>query len=374
MNIPLDSARIDSLSLAIPKEEITIIDQNICSRVMTYFVDTGELEKTLPQPPKPYILEYDDIRVRLKWMQRVHLNNKLKEYLVITVSSKLLRERYFQGITSWNIKYIYYELMSWKIFECSEESFLNGEASDVDICINYNISQEAFIRTNKKIISLAKPGFNRYFNWFCKKKTNSDIIINLGLDINSRSKAKPSTPYIKHYYKTVELLTKSFQFFNTFLAKQFQPNCQTLNNLARIEYTVKGYNHRRRLVNRGLLPDNLKTLNDWLEMDSKALNKVVYSGFEDYIYIPDRELKEIDVKDLSPTDIVILRLIEKVINFGGDEQDILEVIHDFQPKPKTRCKTKLKKLLKHLKTQNLSIENQIQKNEEINSFFDRLKR
>ena len=369
--IPIDTAHIDSLSLSIPKEDITVIDKNLCRRIVTYYYDTDDFDDLL-QNPKPLVFQKNGITIRLKWLNLIQPNGTSKEYLNITLSSKLLLGRYFQGITIYNVKYAFFELMSLKVFSCTLDQFLNGQVSDVDICINYNISQESFIRTNQKIISLAKPGFSRYFNWFCKKKRNSDMIINLGLDINSREKAKPSTPYLKHYFKTVELLTKSFDFYDMFLAQELDSKNCSINNLARIEYTIKGHKHKSRLIKRGLLPYSYKTLKELLFVKEENLRKIVYSGFEDYIYIPQRETFTRDVKELSPTDIIMLRFMEKLIHKGYEEIDILEVVSDFETKQKSRSKSKLKKLLKHLRTSNLSVDTQLKNNEEINNFFNKL--
>lgn len=369
--ILLDTPLIDSFSLAIDKNNIKILDHNFCSRILTYYYDTDEFGDEL-EKPKPLIHTYDGITLRFKWASLFNSEQVQRECLVITVSAKLLRERYFQGITCYNVEFVYMELMSRKVFYCSFEDFKKGLVSDLDVCINYRISQEAFIRTNQKIMGLARPGYNKFFNWFCEKKRSSGLITNLGLDINTRHKAKPSTPYLKHYYKTIELTTKSFEYYDKFLRQSLDEKGESIQNLARIEYTIKGSKHKTRLIKKKLFPAGISTLENYLNVPSTAYGKVIYSGFHDYINKPEYDVTERIISEMSPTDNILLDYQQLIIALGGTEDDLFTTMHRYTGVQKSRVKTKINGIYTHLKTHNLSVENQLEKNAEINAFFDRL--
>lgn len=369
--IPLETPKIDSFSLAIDRSKIEIMNKNITSKVLLYYYDTEDWDDEL-QNAKPFVYQYCGITIRLRFATRMQSQGVTKEFLIVTISSKILRERYFQGITLYNIKYIYFELMSLNVFRCSMQDFMESLVSDVDVCIDYRITLDSFIRTNKKIMSYALTGYNKFFNWFEKKKRG--IFTNVGLDINTRQKARPAHPYIKNYFKSVELTQKSWEFYKEFLKPIFDKNAVSINDLGRMEYTIKNSRHKQRLLKKNLLPYEFKTLKDLLRIEKSYLKRIIYSGFEEYMHLPDYEnSKEVEIKDLSPTEVALLIYQQKIIALGGTESAIFSPLENFTGTQKSRLKSKLEKIYTHLKTQNLSLKNQVQQNEEVNNFFERFR-
>lgn len=389
MLIPIDTPAIDSFSLTIPKDKIKIIDERFCSRIVVYYCDADDYEtdednKIIEHPPKPFVYTYNGITLRLTWVNRMDAKREQSEFLQITLSAKLLRERYFQGIQLYNIDYILHEINSLNVIKIAREDFMQGLVSDVDFCLNYRISQDSFIRTNEKIISLARAGFSKFFNFFKKTKTvrnvnktfdenyQTKLYTNLGLDINSRSNARPSTPYLKNYFKQIELTTKSRDFYLEFLVPELEKRNDTIKNLARIEYTIKGSKHKQRLLKKGLLINNYKTLHDLLCVSNAEMKKIIYSGFHDYINTPKTIARQTDTKGISPTDYLIVNMIKMLIEAGKDTSQILSCVEGLERKQKSRTKSKVEKLINHALKDNLSLKSQDTANKEVNTFFEKI--
>lgn len=365
-------ATIDSLSMSIPIEQVEIIDKNFTSKVITFYYDTEQFDDEI-QNCKPLVFSFDGITIRFRIAERLTSDKHSQRFIIITLSSKLLKSRYFEGITKNNIDTLYNEIMSFKVFKCPYDVFLDSHVSDVDLCTNYKISQEAFINSNKKLVSFALLGKDRFFNLFLKKNKQG-LYTNLGLDINTRQKAKPSHPYLKNYYKSIELTTKSLEFYNKFLKNAIIQKGQNIRNLARIEYTIKGYSHKERLYKKGLLKLNYKTLRDVLNLTVNEMKSIIYSGFKDYCQIPDRNsTTKTDIKGLSPTDSLIVNYMQQLILKGSDKIDLFEIINDFSGTQKTRLKSKIESLYNHLINDSLSFEKLTKENEELNNFLDMIR-
>lgn len=371
--ILLDSAHIDSLSLAIPFQRCQIIDSNFTSRVLTYYYDTEKFDEEL-QNSKPAVFTFNGITIRFRIAERLD-NKTLNKFVIVTLSSKMLKHRYFEGITKHNIKLLYKEIISLNLIYVEYDDFLESKVSDVDICTNYRIDELTFLNSNKKLISLAQNGKDRFFNLF-QKKNNKDQFINLGLDINSRPKAKPSTPYIKNYFKTVELTTKSLDFYEYYLKDHLYKTNQSIRNLARIEYTIKGYKHKQRLVKKKLLKHSYNTLFELLQVPTKELKRIIYSGFSEYLNFDKLEQTKKDLTGLSPTDALIVNLMEQLILSGKEKIDLYDILKNYTHNrtQKSRLKSKIDKLYKYLMTNNELLINKQKQNEEVQNFINKIRR
>lgn len=379
--IPINTPCIDSLNLTIDKDKIQVLDQSLTSRILTYFVDIDMIDDDPEniKPPKPYVHTKNGVTIRLMWVQYFDRSNKQITKLSITLSSKLLLNRYFQGITIYNVEYLYMELMSLNVFKCSYKDFLNSAVNDVDICLNYRITENSFLKLQNLLIGVCRSGFNKFFNLFATKtpKRKPESLpnnwtydhINLGLDINTRQKAKPATPYIKNYFKEIELQTKSLEFYELYLKDDLKLNNDTIKDLARVEYTIKGYRQKKRLFDNSILVHNYSTLKELLLIPKEDFKDVIKSGFSDYILKPEREKFEIDKKGLSPTDALICDLMIQLVETGKTELDIKRVLNSYVGVEKSRLKKKIENLLKHNRLNNLSFKSKLKENTEIQSFF-----
>lgn len=364
-NIPLNDPCTDSCSLEIPESEITIIDHTLTSRIKLFYVDIGENgifeDSTDFLPPKPYCNDDNGIRVRFLWVIRPNLKDKsVRKNLKVTLSAKLLRSRYFEGLTKSNIADAYNYLMSLNVFKCSYEAFLDSSISDIDVCKNSRMNPKHFHRSLNNVKNQCSAGKTKHFSDVFAKKNLVGKYINVGLEIVSRASAKASTPYVKFYHKQLELESKkSIEFYNNFLMRF------NIKELIRTEVTLKGYHHKKRLSKNISFPD-FKTLREWLDISKNTLSRFFHYSINSYF---DKKEPRKFMEELSPKDYWITHLIGLCVDKGCDIDDIKKPLEMYEGTQKTRLKKQINFLFDSsndaLKTQLKELE----LNHEINDFL-----
>ena len=354
--IAINQALTDSLSLKIPFNECDILDERLTSYTCIYYESLNEIDCEL-HPPKPIIISQNGITIRISLAEIPIYNSENGEkekvkFINLTLSAKLLKHRYFEGITSSNLPVLYDEFMRFNIFECSFEVFKSGYASDIDVCTNrYVNSPVTFHDILKELVSQSgtKEKYAHLIN----------LTENLGLTFNKRAFAKPSLPFVKLYFKYWELLTKSAEFYNTYLHKDF---AHQIKNLTRVECTIKNYEHKRRLDKNGILP-MFKTLDEYLKIPQRDLYRFICSSVGAYVENKSR----LKAPNLSPTEHVIFELLQNCVLKGYDYKTLLCVVDNFKGSTdqstqvaKSRMRSKIKELFDYLIHKDLkfkSIEN-----------------
>lgn len=315
----LNVALTDSLSLKIPFNDCIIIDHRLTSPTFIYYehLDLIDSER---YPPKPIIIAKDGITIRIGLAEipiydAITKEKTLTQFINLTVSSKLLKHRYFDGITKETISILYDEFIAFQIFYCSIDTFLDGMASDIDVCINrYADSKEIFIDVLQVLEN--QCGIKSKFLRIIKEPGN------IGLSFNTRDHAKPSIPFIKLYHKELELLSKSKEFYDTFL---LGTHADFIKNLTRIEATIRNYDHKKRLEKYVILP-KFKTLREYLDISQNQLWDFVVFSINGYIENSPR----VTCPNLSPTDHIIYELLQNSISLGHDHKSILNIVENWK--------------------------------------------
>ncbi|WP_417290932.1 hypothetical protein [Corallibacter sp.] len=365
--IPIQEALTDSLSLSIPFEDCRIIDGRLTDMPVLYYPTLDEFESEL-MPPKPITIEYHGIKLRFSLAEIPDHNDKKNtlRFIRLTLNSKLLHEDYFQGIRKDNTLKLYNRIISFNVIRFSYKSFLQGRVNDIDICYNdYAPSLKHFCDAldNCVIDALDKAKYLRKFIDTAQG--------NYGLSFNQRHTAKPSTPFIKLYYKETELINRSPEFWNTYLFKHFG---NQIKNLTRIEVTIRNYAHKKRLIKYGLIP-NFKTLEEYLEIPSKNLKDVII--FSNSAYIG----KDYRVKspNLSPSDHIIFELIQNCLRKGFTQDDLLNIAETFHSNSKastdvsrSRIRSKIKDLSKLILNKDLKLQTEHNYNNHVNEYLKRM--
>src|SRR5699024_1405984 len=132
-------------------------------------------------------------------VKKVTIRNKPEPYLIIRCTSKILCDRYFEGITNTNIRLVYERLQALNIAQFSFETFMTSPLTDVDFKRDIIITNDDY----KKLVDIVEQSIIcKYVLKIFNKKDNQ------GIQCSSRKNATPNCPYIKVYNKYIELFTK----------------------------------------------------------------------------------------------------------------------------------------------------------------------
>lgn len=340
LKIPINQALTDSLSLKIPLDECFIIDKRLTSQTCIYYESLDAIDDEL-LPPKPIIIQKNGITVRISLQEIPIYNSETNErtptkFIQLTLSSKLLKQRYFEGITKNNVLTLYNEFINFNVFRCSFDSFLNGHISDIDVCLNLYVQHPNHYLDALKLLIVDSGTKAKYTHLINKPE-------NLGLTFNKRQFAKPSLPFIKLYHKEYELYTKSTEFYNTYLYPTYS---NQIKNLTRIEATIKNYNHKKRLERFKVL-NEFRTLKQFLELPTEQLHNFIIFSLKSYIE-PQFRVKS---PELPPTDFLLFQLIQTLLQNGFDEKSILNHVESFKgssPEVEQVSKSRLRRKIKEL--------------------------
>jgi hypothetical protein len=357
---------IDSLRVRVKMEHVTIIDKRIISEWVAYYPSLEALDNDEQysydeelRRAQPYTRIIQGITYRLYPKAFINSNKYAEEYMVFQISAKMLKHKYFEGITSENIANIIRDINGLGVIKITPKAFLDGLVSDIDICINQLIDAKALQTAFSLINRFPRESKKPLLHMFQQKQ-------NIGIDFNKREKATNTNPYCKIYHKGHELETKSSEFYATFL----QPMRKAvLDNLVRFEFTIKAHKHKQYLQEQGLNA-NFKTLNDLLKISNSDLKEIAQSGLKHYL--EPRASSKVS-KENKPMDIVLLYFMENLIKQGWGEGQILGFKQLMDCKvQRSVTGSKVKKLLQQLTEGENAINKKLQDNERAQSFLNNL--
>ncbi len=115
------------------------------------------------------------ITLRIAQVSRVVGVGANEMRFVIQVNSKMLKGRYFEGMTLDNIRLIYDYIIGHNIIEFSYEDFLEGFVYDADLCYDAEAKPEVFSKMLSRLHRSINPNKWRKVNLFNKSATNMGI-------------------------------------------------------------------------------------------------------------------------------------------------------------------------------------------------------
>lgn len=290
--IKLKVPKIDSFRLLVPFDDCEVI----CSKFMQKFVllcpDTGEIDDESEHIKTNTFNNTNGIKIgfAMKWFYNEEIGRT--QYLVFSINTKMLKENYFDGIDCYNIQTIFNYINSLNIIKISKQAFLNSKAVDVDLCIDFKLTNTTCKEVFSICYELTKPSKIIKPNLFAEK-------LNKGIEWGKRNevaKAYKTKQFLKYYAKVLELENNSTEFYNTYIKDKL--NEKTLfadgtsfttdynnENTLRIETTIKNTNH---FATYGIY---CKTLNDLLKIDllkyASIFNRPIQTymdGYKNVIY------------------------------------------------------------------------------------------
>ena len=340
--------KIDSLKLTFPRNAVQIIDGKFAEEYKKIYVKTGEIDEEHINLDKHKIEKIKGISSRIGlgvWQMGAHQN----EVLFIQVNAKMLRERYFEGITWDNWTMIYDHIINQGVIYIDQRAFLNGLISDIDFAFDAFSPPKEFIDFITAVYARILPERHKFVSKPFRTATN------VGIMLNKREKATPSRPFAKFYHKGLELQYKSEEFARSFLQGQ------DYENIARLEVTLKNSRDKKY---HGL--NNLKDMKDLLDMDQKKRQKVVFSAVPKYLH----RLDKIQYSDeLSPQDKYLCWCLQLLAERGYGKSAFYAGLEIFDNKQQRhRMKKKLEKIIDGIPDQEL-----INKNSRIDDLFQQFK-
>jgi len=334
-NKMFETGLIDSLRIRVKRNKVKILDKTLISSYVKYYPSLEIIDEEV-RSATPFVHTTNGITYRIYVKAFIDKSKQAQEYVVFQISAKMLKERYFEGITKENIKYILEDINALKVVQIDINSLLDGLVSDIDICINQLVDIKSYNTAIALMDRYPKDSKKPLLKVY---GSPSPTCKNRGIDFNKREKATNTTPYCKIYHKGFELLSKSLPFYDAYLKPL---KAKFLNNLVRYEFTIKAHKHKEYLIKKGFNAD-FKTLGDLLSTPQDDLTQIAKTGLK--MYIEDNKESKVS-KDNSPTDIMIQYYIENLINLGFDTEKLLGFSHLIEDKSsRSRTKTKARKLI-----------------------------
>ena len=328
-NIPIgftSLTEIDSLKIRIPFKNIKVIDYRLEATRFTTF-EGGELIEEFKK--NALIFEEHGVKTRFA-IEVMPMDNKgfKKKFLTIGFNSKLLKHRYFEGITKNNIDVIYNELIAFGVADFTLQSLLEGFVTDMDWKTDTLCSLDEHIMIRKHVIINARSSNSadigyRLFN----KKTNQGIQFS-----DRKTNSFKTNPFFKMYWKSLELRNKSKEFYKKYLQGQ------NIDNINRFETTIKNNEHLKSL---GITSNTLSHL---LNLDDKVKKDILQHTVGIHV---DSNIKKMKPKEgMTPMDEMLHNLIVMQMNVGMTFDKITDLaLSSFTDKSKKyMCKKRLNKI------------------------------
>lgn len=321
-------------------------------------IDTGEIEEEFKKRSyKEPNLARKGISLYIGLETHNYRNFKTKQnisedFLIILINSKLLKKRYFEGITNNNIKIIYDSIMKLDIFTTPFNTFLNSNITDVDIKTDCKVLQKELKTTLKEFDSYLDTG-----ELTLNKRAKS-----LSYGYRHKSKSVISKPFIKIYSKHFELLNNSELFYDTFLKGQYK-------DYLRLEGTIKNNKHFQAILNHLKLDKQETTLKALLNMSEDNKINILKFMLSKYKLIKTNYLKGSEM--LNAKDRFMYFTIKVFIEAGNTIKDFYNYLKEIYSSSSTYYREikRAEKLYAILKEES-NIKQKINTNEMIDFFLN----
>lgn len=277
---------IDSLKIRIPLKDVVIVDDTMRDIVAKVSTSTGEVLEE--RENKKTSRDENGIKTEFSIEQRATRFQAVK-YLVVLVNAKQLKEKYFEGITVLNARYLYKYLIELNAVIFTFETFLDAECTDIDFRKDFRATEEQMKNALQHLHQHAQPSadYDKGSKLFWQKE-------NKGLQFNKRNTTKVHTaPFVKIYSKTLDFQHKSNVFALSFFPEIPQ-------DLWRLEFTVKNKKHLQMNGHGNTLRELLALNPEEIEqMSTKTLKAVLNRSTRpdsplDPDLIPPRDIYEVN--------------------------------------------------------------------------------
>jgi len=362
----------DSLALLIPLTECNIVSKELNNKFLKLYLDTNQTynlsnfesfrNKAIQSHQNGYIIYFQIVKIgNFK-------TNKPKQYVSITLSSKILESNYFKGITKHTKKSIYKKLQKINEVTFSYKSFLNAIPTDIDLCEN------RYIQNNSKeypVLDLVKQLYESINITSSKRIFDTPIKLNVGLQLSQRDKSSPTKPFIKLYQKNYEI--QNSEFYRIHLKNKFP--LESIQNLLRTETTIRSNVQKRYLVKKGIIND-YSTFNELLNLPENQLHNILSFNLKQHITKIVRKPKQGLIYSHEIILNVVLNDLRNELTFKQILSKHLKPLRYADKKKQKDIRYKSRKLLNKLfdiiQHENLKLEKKTSQNDELNNYLNHL--
>ena len=312
---------IDSLKVRMPMLQAEVLDAGIFGKRYVVEAESGNIEREFDANKTSH--KENGITVSFGIEKQVTDAQKVREFLVILFNSKALKENYFDGITSDNLRKVYDYIISLNLVSFSYDAFLQAEATDVDYKLD-KVNHE-FEQTIKSLTIHAKPSIkmNRGIN-------PRNEINNKGVHFGNRNTATPSYPFLKFYNKELELLNASDTFYSKYIK-----NAHNITDLIRCEFTIKNKKHFRKY---GIEDTSLHSILSLSQDDLRAILKQILA-----VHLERRTPPIRTINEMTPNNRILYNAMYVLMKHNGMNYNLIRetLIQGFEKKERCRKREKM---------------------------------
>ncbi|MCI5093482.1 hypothetical protein [Phaeodactylibacter sp.] len=310
---------------------------------------TGRIIGTSGVNQTSYTYPHTGVEVSYKYEAMNVGGRRPERFISIGIHSKMLGERYLQGINSKSVHSLYSEIQRHGLIDVDALSlFDKSSCTDVDIKRDEILSPKAL---KAQISDLKKSVFGKRKH-LVKTFRKAD---NLGIQFSERSTTSfKSAPFLKIYHKGIELMQESNLFASKHLAELIY------EYIARIETTIKNRKHFKYLYGDDFNPSLSNVVCLTAEQQQKALEtaKAVYIDSKNVA--AKRKAMTDQVRNLKGVDKMLFAFLQNFIQDGKtiDEAVQFAVLEMYQGEDqvsrnyRTRYKKKLHDLYELIEGEN----------------------
>jgi hypothetical protein len=265
---------LDSCKIRIPLEQCQIINKSLYAHWIEVNEDTGELrDDSQGFRSKAYRHNFEGITTRCAIEVQMTADKTNKEYLTFGINSKMLKERYFEGVTTENKHLVYEYLIGLELASFSLEDFISTECTDVDFKSDFVCDSLDLLINKMKSLSQPTQVADRGYKAF-----NSST--NMGIQWSNRKTTALNKPFVKIYSKELDLLHHSTEFYEAHIRGQ------AIKDKTRVEFTIKNRKHFR---THGIQETTLEAI---LSIPQALLSKMLQVSVSKHIMKSVRRKKE----------------------------------------------------------------------------------
>ena len=271
----IDICTIDSTKVRVPLADCQILNDSLQDKWLTVHSVTGEISNS-DFKSNCYTTEKNGIKLRIgiesmNTSAAFTKENPIGErFITMVITSKMLEEEYFKGITKETLPRVYDYIMSLQVFSCSYETFCHSMVTDTDICKDFNANFGEMRELMKSMEKHSTPysakgvGVRAYLNG-----DNQN-----GIEWNDRNTTSLRHPFVKVYSKHLDFYGYGVKQDRKHFAANYI-NEKDCKDRYRVEVTIK---NRKAFKAYGVTDTtliNVVSLSQerMAEMVSKSINK-----------------------------------------------------------------------------------------------------